>query len=341
MDVKVKGFFSFLCVVLSINLPVFAQYDNMSQETLIQIVDSINSASFGYGTANTADAEIRILEGLALADSINYKKGKTFAHKQLALIYYYKGDYALSAEHNIKTISLFEDLGMLKEAAKQYSSYGYQIKNRNLDDAEFFVRKGMNISESLRDTTALVDVYDWYGVIKEFRHQLDSALYFYQKSFRLKEIIDDSFGLSYSHRNIAGVHFLNNNFDNALNHLEEAIMLSRAVNDSTGIAVNLHNSSYIYSAQNDFESAIAYLKHSLKISTLTNYVQLAIANYQYLTDNYEMAGKPDSALFYQRLYMQFSDSIRRAEADKTIAELEVQFKTEQKEKELIVKNAAL
>lgn len=304
-------------------------------------IDSVNSFSFQYLTTNTEVARIALLENEQLADSINYEAGLALTYKHLSLVYYYQGIYEESAAYNIKAINLYEKLGMLKEAALQYSGYGYQIKRRNLDDAELFLRKGIRMSESIRDTLALVNSYGWYGVIKEFRQQLDSALYYYEIEHDLKTILNDSMGLAYSLSNIGGIYFHQQKFEEAKTYLRQAYEMSAAIHDSTAMAVFLHNISYIYIAQKNWVDATQILKQSLAISLSTDFVDLSRANYEYLTTTFESAGKPDSALFYHKIYSQYKDSILSEDTKKTLAELEVQFKTEQTQKELAIKQAEL
>src|SRR5690606_3806717 len=98
--------------------------------------------------------------------------------------------------------------------------------------------------------------------------------------------------------------------------LNQAYAMSGIANDSISMAINLHNISYIYIAQQKFDEAINVLEHSLAISLSTNYVDLSRANYEYLTTTFESAGKPDSALFYHKIYSQYKDSLLNEDTKK-------------------------
>lgn len=335
---KIKGILALAGFFL---FPTVAWAQTGDTDYLKHRIDSVNSFSFQYLTTNTEAARIALLENAQLADSINYEAGLAHTYKHLSLVHYYQGIYEESAAYNIKAINLYEKLGMLKEAALQYSGYGYQIKRRNLDDAELFLRKGISMSESINDTLALVNSYGWYGVIKEFREQLDSALYYYNLEHHLKTILGDSMGLAYSLSNIGGIYFHQQKYEEAEDYLKQAYDKSAAVHDSTAMAVFLHNISYIYIEQEKWADAIGILQQSLAISLSTNYVDLSRANYEYLTTTFELAGRADSALFYYKIYSQFKDSLLNASNQTMLAELEVQFKTEQKEKELAQKQTEL
>ncbi|MEX0607801.1 MAG: tetratricopeptide repeat protein [Balneolaceae bacterium] len=320
---------------------LFSQEVTNTRCALIQQVDSVNALSFQDITTRTAEAEALFLRNIALADSLNYREAVAKSYKNLSLAYYYQGKYDLSTEYNIKALSLFEELGLFKEAALQYSSYGYSIKRRNLDDAEFYLRKGIAISEAFEDSAALVDSYNWYGVIKEFRQQLDSALFFYERSFEIKEILGDSLGLAYSYGNIAGINILQKNYDDAFENLEKAFEISVSVKDSSLMAVNLHNISTIFIAQEKWQQAIPYLHQSLAISQEINYIALTRASYDFITQSFEATGNLDSALHYQKIYLEYNDNYLNEINTNKIAELEIQFKTEEKEKDLAINRAKL
>lgn len=335
---SIKGILALIGFFL---LPAAVWAQAVNEDYLIQQVDSANTISFQYITTHTEKVRASLLETAQLAESINYKAGLALTYKHLALAYYYQGKYEESTAYHINSIKLYEELGMVKEAALQYSGYGYQIKRRNLDDAEMFLRKGIHMSESIRDTSALLDAYGWYGVIKEFRQQLDSALYYYEIEHKLKMIKKDTLGMSYSLSKIGGAYFQMRQYDLAVQYLNQAYAMSEVANDSISMAINQHNTSYIYIAQQKYDEAINVLKRSLAISLSTNYVDLSRANYEFLATTFETAGKLDSALFYHKIYTQYKDSLLNENTNKTLAELEVQFKTEQKERELAQKQAEL
>ena len=311
------------------------------QEQLIAQIDSVNATSFQEITANPTKLEPVFVDIADRADSIGYLKGKAQALSKLALLYNYLSEYDKSTEVHLGSIRLFESLGLQDLAGNEYAELGYRMRRRNLDNAVFYMRKGIELLESTENLRFLADAYNNYGVVKLEMEQVDSALYFTENSLNLKIKNKDSLGIAYSYSNLGNIQAVLENYPSVIDYNLKALELRKSLNDTSGMAIDLTNLGSAYFNIGNYPLALSNYQHSLKLALGINYLHLAEHNYNELSSLYEKMGQLDSALAYFKSFSELNLKRLNEASTNRVNELEVQFETEQKEKELIQKQLEL
>lgn len=301
----------------------------------IKTIDSINRIAY-----ETKVAKAATLDGVFLNNAINSKKikyvlGEADSYSNLGLVYYYQGKYAQNVDYMLKAIKLYEAAGAKDKQASEYANLGYSMKRRNMQKAQYYMQKGKTIAETENRTFPLMAIYDNYGVLKEMQEQLDSALFFYNKSLLLKENAEDSLGIPYSLNNIGGIYMMKNQFQLAENIYNRALQIRVLKKDAIGIAENFQSLGNLYFAQKKYSLAIDFYKKSLEIALKHRYLFLIQSNYKSIADSYELLKNPTEAFANFKNYSQYKDSLLNKETNSKIAELEIQFDTNKKEKQLV------
>jgi signal transduction histidine kinase len=297
-------------------------------------IDSLNALPFDRKIANAAVLDAHYLKNAAAARELKYKTGEAMSYSNLSLVYYYQGKYNLQVENSLKAIRLFEELKMMDKLAYEYGGFGYSMKRRNMPQALFYMQKGKAIAENHKDTASLLSIYNNYGVLKEMTKQLDSALYFYRKGLQLKEAVRDSAGIPYSLNNIAGIYVMKKNFDEAERLYGAALQMRQRANDGVGIAENYTYFGDLYLAQENYAKALLFYSEALKKAREFNYIDLMRNSYKSISEVQERLGNDREALANFKLYEQYKDSLINIGMNSKIAELEVRFDTNNKEKML-------
>src|SRR5690606_24480858 len=115
---------------------------------------------------------------------------------------------------------------------------------------------------------------------------------------------------------------------------DEAFKIRQLRNDRNGLAENYGLYGDYYFKQNQFEKAIENYLNSLAISEEINYTWLVQMNAEQLAIAYEKIGDYKNSLIYRKKFQAFKDQLLNEQSNKTIAELEIKFDTERKEKEI-------
>ena len=328
----------------SVFLLVFLAYFPIVQAQNQKTIDSVNAIPFEVKLEKAAQLHTVFLKNVADAQKIGYTLGEAESYSNLSLVYYFQGKYDKDLQYSLKAIELYEQLNETEKLALAYGELGYRMKKRNMQKAEHFMLLGKKISEQKKLNRPLLSIYNNYGVLKEMQEQLDSAMYFYQKGLVLKESIQDSLGIPYSLDNIAGIHLLKGRYQEAQKLYDRALQIRLIINDPVGIVTSYSYLGDLKFAQGDFPTALTYFEKALQLGVQYGYTDVIQHCYQRISKTHEMLGNPTAALQNYQKFTQFKDSLLNQETNTKIAELEIQFETNQKEKLLLeqamkIKNA--
>lgn len=329
-----------LCLLFTITLSdisVFAQ----SEDEIKSRIDSLNQFNFQFITTNPARADSLFTENISLAESIGYRKGMADSYYRLALASNYLGKYEEDVNYSIKAIELYEELDMRYEAGNAYAELGYRARRRSFERAELYMQKGISILSSFEDSIYLANAFNNYGIVKLDQNQADSALIYIQNSLEIKELNNDRLGIAYSYAYLGNVHIKLEEFNQAIRYIRSGYEIREELKDSSGMAIDLYNIGNSYFQLNNFPEAAANLNSSLELALAIDYPRLAEENYSTLSRLHEKQGNYGLALTHQKEFTKLRENRINESTNNRLAELEVQFETEQKEKELALKNAAL
>ncbi len=259
----------------------------------------------------------------------------------LSLVYYYRGKYDENLFYGLKAIQLLDSLKELSKLGTMYGELGYQTKRRDLAKAFELMRKGKRILEDIGENEPLAKIYDNYGVLHEINENYDSALFFYRKALYIKKEMQDSLGIPFSLNNIFSLYLITNRFDSAQWYLNQSTIIRQRRNDQHGLAENYTYQGDFFVQTEQYHKAIEFYKKALKLADQYGYTFLLQNLYKNISLAFELTENYIEALNYQKLHKQYHDSIVNIETNATIANLQIQFETAEKEKELALKNQEL
>lgn len=302
-------------------------------------IDSINNLPFEVRLKDAAILDKIYLKNAEESAKIHYDLGEAKSYSNLSLVYYYQGKYEKDLAYSLKAIHIFEKLNDLENLSLEWGELGYRMKKRNLEKAIQYMQKSKQIAEKNNLQKPLLSIYNNYGVLKEMKVEYDSALFYYEKGLVLKQKINDQVGIPYSLNNIAGVFVLRKQFDKAEENYQKAIEIRKKINDTVGIAENYSYLGDLHLMQKDFKKAIGFYQKSTEITDKHKYLGLSQDSYRKISECYENLGEHQNALQNFKKFSELKDSLINQETNSKIAELEVKFDTNEKEKQLLQKQA--
>ena len=280
-------------------------------------------------------------KALEEAKAIGYKRGEGFVYSRLGILAYFKGMYDEELEFTIKAMRLLEEVGEKAHAGYQMAELGYRMKRRDLVKAEVYMREGIEIIRQTDNMMELSSAYNNFGVIKEMKQELDSALYYYELGLSIKQELKDSLGIPYSLLNIANINTLKGNYERALDLYREGLNIRLDRKDMFGVSESYIILGEYFILRKDWNQALFYLRRAIQIGNEIKYHFLVQSSYEDMAKIFESAGRYDSALVYQRKATDYRDSLTTVNLNEKIAQLQVQFETEQQERELLQQQAKL
>lgn len=302
-------------------------------------IDSINNLPFEVRLKDAAILDKVYLKNAEESAKIHYDLGEAKSYSNLSLVYYYQGKYEKDLAYSLRAIHIFEKLNDLENLSLEWGELGYRMKKRNLEKAIQYMQKSKQIAEKNNLQKPLLSIYNNYGVLKEMKVEYDSALFYYEKGLALKQKINDQVGIPYSLNNIAGVFVLRKQFDKAEENYQKALEIRKKINDTVGIAENYSYLGDLHLMQKDFKKAIGFYQKSTEITDKHKYLGLSQDSYRKISECYENLGEHQNALQNFKKFSALKDSLINQETNSKIAELEVKFDTNEKEKQLLQKQA--
>lgn len=325
--------FSFLILlqIILINITLFAQASKSK-------IDSINTIGYDEVVSNIEQSTKLFTENLEKARSITYPKGEGQALSNLALVNYLKGNYDKSTQYHIESFKIFNDNKMYKELSDAYGEYGYQLKRRDLNKALSYMRLAIKVADDYNVSRAFKSkLYDNYGVLKEMQNDADSAIFFYKKALEIKKANRDTIGIPYSLNKIAVLKANQGKFSEAYKYLNLSDNLRNTEIGNFGRMENLSFHADFLRMENRLDEAIEAYEKCMEMAKDLNYTYMILYCYENLTQLYKEQKQFDKALETHLKYTVYKDSIDNYETNTKVAQLEIAYETEQKNK-LIAEN---
>ncbi|KAB2859787.1 MAG: sensor histidine kinase [Flavobacteriales bacterium] len=285
--------------------------------------------------ANTQKAETVFLNALEQAKILENKELEADVYNQLALVYAFLGEYGKRLSYNLKAVKIYETIGNKSKAGNTYGGLGYSMYRRDIDKAKYYMLKGMKLLEEVNDELSLNPTYDNYGVLQQVSGNTDSAIFFYNKALKLKYNQKDSIGIPFALGHLSSAYLEKKDYTKAKEYLDESYAIRKKRNDTYGIAECLVLYGDFYFAQEKYTEAIKWLKACYQMAIENKYIHMAQYVSEHLSICFEKTGNVSEAINYLKIQQNLKDSMLNENTNKAIAELEVQFETEKKEKEII------
>ncbi len=316
---------------------LFILFATQSYSQTKKSIDSINQIPSIELIKNHIKLETVFKKNALHAKKIKYVFGEAESYSKLSLTYYYSGKFEENLKYSLHAIKLYEKIGAKSSLAKEYGELGFRMKDRNRRNALFYMQKGMRIAENSANQEPLMSIYNNYGVLKKQNKELDSALYYFNKSLALKISLKKTGGIPYCLNNIAEIYIAKKQFKEAKKLFDEALEIRIKNDDKYGIADNYAYLGDLFLAEKKYEKAIENYNKSLEMSREFGFSNLLLHNYKMISQCYEFSNNNSMALQSYKNHVFYKDSILNQETNAKIAELEVKFETNEKEKLLIKK----
>lgn len=328
----------FLNLFLFISTMGFSQVnylDSLAKEMeKLSLEDQISTAlniPYDKIIANTDAAETLYLK---LTDKKAAIAPKDLAeiYGKLALVNSYLGNYDKRMEYSLKAIKIYEEIGDEVLLGNAYGGLGYSLRTRDLDKALLYMRKAIHLLEKNQDSVGLNPTYDNYGVLMENAGKVDSAIYYYHLALGIKRAQKDSIGIPFALGHLAGAHAVKKEFEKSKAFLDEAYHIRTKRNDVYGIAETSVQYADFYFSQGKYSEAAPWYKKSYEQAIANNYVHLAQYASSLLSECLEKTNQANEAIKYLKISHDLKDSLLNEKSNKAMAQLEIQYETEKKEK---------
>ncbi len=297
-------------------------------------IDSLNNPENDFIFSNIALAIEQYRNLAEESRSLDYEYGEAQALKNLAIAYALNGLSDESVQANLQAIRLLEKNNMLEDLAQAYGDLGYQMKRRDLPRAKKYMRLAITIAEQNNFKVRLCALYDNYGILQEMDAKLDSAAYFINRALALKFELKDSNSVSFSLSNLASIHSIQEEYAVAESLLTLSDTFHQRPDDTYVRLLSRVNWGDLKFKQKQFSAAEEFYLQSLEMPGALEQNFLIIHCYGQLALIYEELEDFTRAYRSQQRFTAYRDSLVTVDTNTRIANLEIEFETEKKDRQL-------
>lgn len=274
-------------------------------------------------------------QALQLSNEINEQKYIPKIHLTLGSLYHNKGFDHLSLEHYFEAIKHYEKEKDTINLILAYNGIGntYQSTGQ-FDDSKSYLLKALNLDLHKKNINLTNDIYNNLGVLFWLnKKEYDTARYYIKKAISSIDPETDKYDMYAYTINLGGIEMDAGNYSKGLKFLITAKNIDFPLKNPQKHSALLVNMGIAYRRLSQYDSARHYLESGL------NTALRAQANTYARNALYELfrldsvTGKYLSAIRYLQNYKTLSDSVSNENIKNKIAELNIVYETEKKEKE--------
>ena len=241
-----------------------------------------------------------------------------------------------------KAIEFYERSLEIKEALEDVPGIAKTLSNIGLvydmwgkfDKALENYQQALKIARETGDQREVAKRLNNIGSIYLQLKQSEKALEFYNEVLDIEIRDGNKYGIARSYNNIGFVYKETEDYNNAINYFELAIVKYRELKLEPEISTVLSNIGDIYRLIGDFEKSLGYLLESLDLSQKLDNMNQTKVNFERLSKLYAAKGDYKRSLDYFKEYTSLKDTLFSAEKHRQIANFEIKYETEKKDKEI-------
>ncbi|WP_133300249.1 tetratricopeptide repeat-containing sensor histidine kinase [Mucilaginibacter terrenus] len=235
----------------------------------------------------------------AIANKLNYTRGKADAYVQLASVNNFRGQYAAGTVNYNKALQLYRSNKDQLGVSKAFMGLGsIQDYLGNYTVALNYYEKALAIRKQLGNQQEVANSYAIIGITYDNKGQFTKALDNYFKSLNIDLKLNNHLAAADNYCNIGVVMQHLELWDKAMDYFNKANALWLRLDDKQGISTISQNIGEVLMSQKKFNEANTYFQKALKdYLILGDQDGISLVYYDLGIVNYHLQ-KTDSAIFY-------------------------------------------
>ncbi len=276
-------------------------------------------------------------EALLEASTTGYDKGVASAYNNIGVVYKNQGVYDKAIEYYLKSLEINERLNNLEGIAFTKGNIGtvYSQKEDYPASLDYFLQSHQ-ILDSINDYGQLAASFNNLGNVYHELNKMDRALECFNSAL---ELIDS---LGYQGTsvdplyNLGNIYFKLNNFEKALSCYQKSLDSEIANKSISGQAYSMYNIGHTYLKLGDVEKALLFQEQALNLAIKVGAFPIMKEIYHSLSEIHYSKSDFKQAYEFRLLYDDVRDQVYSEESSRKLAQLELGYVIEQKEKENLV-----
>jgi two-component system, sensor histidine kinase PdtaS len=326
--------------------------------TFLFLMNFYLAFSSEHQTGKTVQADSLSLSGIKAFEKGEYTQAKTLYQKalkiyqnnndetaaarvlaNLGMVYTKQGDYTKALEYQLIAVSLFEKEKDKESLVRAYNAIAnIYRKQKDYGKSLKYHNESVKLRLELKDEQGLGVSYMNIGNVYRDMKRYPEALKYYNRSLPIKYKYEEEKSISLLLDNIGLLYFELGKYPDAERHFLNSLEIMTKVEDRMGMGELANDLGKLYSTIGRFDLADKYLSRGLQLAEETNSKDLLLDYYKTRRLFNLKQNKLRQALYFDSLYDVAKDSIFSEEKSKAMAEMQVKYETDIKDREIILLN---
>jgi tetratricopeptide (TPR) repeat protein len=274
-------------------------------------------------------------EALAIFEKQDDKIGIGKALITIGYLYTRVGYYNIALDYYLKSLNLLEKTGKKKLLFLPYMSLGNLYYNlEDYQEALKYYKKAEEAVKGLKNDSRIPQILHNIGLCYHKMGNHHKALAYFRESLGLFEKIGKEYWIAAAQSNIGAAYGNLNSPDRALTYLLQSQRLREKIGDKVGLFYTLYYIGNTYMRLKDYPRVSSYYDRAFKIAKKLDDKNNLERIYKAYSNLYAAIGDFQKAFENYKMYSQVRETLFNQQKSKQIAELQVQFETEKKAKEI-------
>lgn len=310
-------------------------YGQINGSTNSQI-DRLNDVAKANASSFPSVSELFAKKALKQSQALGYKEGEAASYLNLATINRTRSDLTKALENGFRSYRLFEELFDSVQMAVAFNSVGVYYKDINLPDSSLkylYIALKLNKADAKVRGITLNNLGSTYLDIDE----LDSAEFYYLKSLDIREEIKDLYGLGITYGNLGIISLQKKNDpEKAKYYYEKSLDMKQKNGDFFQMAFTYINLGNLHRNIGKYDEARKYYQTAIDYADSAEANGVIASAYIRWARSERLAGNLELANEYERLNAKYYIDVLEERQKSELEQLEASYNLEKKEQELLI-----
>ena len=334
-----KKIIGFLIILLILTLNIYAEKPLNEKVNFLPEEDRAEylfNRGIGYYNLNQYSNALEYLKlASRIYDKEDDKQNVARCYNNIGNIYNKLSIFNEAMEYHLLSLKLEEELNEKEGIISSLNNIGNVLKNIDeYEQALVYYQKALNISYEINNNISIAITLNNIGNIYLSQEDYASALSFHNRSLIIKKELKDHFGIATSYNNI-GISFQGlGSTAKALENYNLSLDMMKEMKDGNGIASSYFHIGIIYFEKGNEKKASYNLEKALTYAQNYDNKKIMSSCYKILAEIYSKQRDYLKAYTAITLFTELKDEMVSAQTQKAVAELQIRYETDKKEKEI-------
>lgn len=302
----------------------------------VGVASSLNNLGLVYrnqGDLNRALAYYQ--NALRMFEQLDDAVGIANALNNIGIVHRNNGNKEQALESFLRALEVFQNVGNRVGEANTMNNIGnIYYQQEKFDQALNFYERSLNISQELGDLSSVAGKYSNLGGVYLILGDSLKALESTQKALAIQKDIGDDKGQISTLNNLGAYYIEAKDLNRSLDFFLAAEKVGTHIGDHTYSTITLTSIGEIYQATGKPKLGLNYLTRALREAKNYGSTEDQISVFEKLAETYADLGDFKRSYDYQQRAKSVKDSLDRVVSSRQLAEMQIKFETEQKQREI-------